>query len=83
MVLAALSDRAQDRALFLFGMIKSYLIYKYYKRIGYRLNLKNPTTFNDKLNWIKLIRSQSLLYHPIGQISGARGYPHKRREPNI
>ncbi len=33
---------------------KYYLLLKYYQRIGYHLNLKNPTTFNDKLNWIKL-----------------------------
>lgn len=33
---------------------KAYIVLKYYQRIGYRINLRTPTTFNDKLNWIKL-----------------------------
>ena len=31
-----------------------YLKLLYYFRMGRRLNLKNPTTFNEKLQWIKL-----------------------------
>lgn len=26
----------------------------FYKKVGYYLNLKNPKTFNEKINWIKL-----------------------------
>lgn len=31
-----------------------YLKYKFKKRVGYPLNLKNPQTFNEKLQWLKL-----------------------------
>ena len=31
-----------------------YLKIMCYLRLGYRVNLKNPTTFNEKLNWLKL-----------------------------
>ena len=31
-----------------------YLHIKYYCRMGKRLNLKNPQTFNEKLQWLKL-----------------------------
>ncbi len=33
---------------------KVYLRIKYYCRMGKRLNLKNPQTFNEKLQWLKL-----------------------------
>lgn len=33
---------------------KVYLHIKYYCRMGKRLNLKNPQTFNEKLQWLKL-----------------------------
>lgn len=33
---------------------KLYLKILYYSRIGKRLNLKNPTTFNEKLQWLKI-----------------------------
>ena len=33
---------------------KLYLRYKYKKYIGKKLNLKNPQTFNEKLQWLKL-----------------------------
>ena len=33
---------------------KAYLHLKYYFRMGKRLNLKNPQTFNEKLQWLKL-----------------------------
>ena len=33
---------------------KMYLHMKYYLRMGKRLNLKNPQTFNEKLQWLKL-----------------------------
>lgn len=33
---------------------KVYLYIKYYCRMGKRLNLKNPHTFNEKLQWLKL-----------------------------
>lgn len=31
-----------------------YLKYLFKKRMGYKLNLKNPNTFNEKLQWLKL-----------------------------
>ena len=33
---------------------KLYLQILFYNSLGYRLNLKNPKTFNEKLNWLKL-----------------------------
>lgn len=33
---------------------KLYLRCKYYLRMGKKLNLKNPQTFNEKLQWLKL-----------------------------
>ena len=33
---------------------KLYLKYKYKKTFGKKLNLKNPKTFNEKLQWLKL-----------------------------
>lgn len=33
---------------------KVYLHVKYYCRMGKRLNLRNPQTFNEKLQWLKL-----------------------------
>ena len=33
---------------------KAYLRIKYYCRMGKRLHLKNPSTFNEKLQWLKL-----------------------------
>lgn len=33
---------------------KMYLHIKYYCRMGKKLNLKNPQTFNEKLQWLKL-----------------------------
>ncbi len=33
---------------------RSYLKLIYFIQFGRRLNLKNPTTFNEKLSWLKL-----------------------------
>lgn len=33
---------------------KLYLKYLFKKRMGYKLDLKNPKTFNEKLQWLKL-----------------------------
>ena len=33
---------------------KLYLKIRFYKRLGKRLNLKNPKTYNEKLQWLKL-----------------------------
>lgn len=35
----------------------------YYKTFGKRLNLKNPTTFNEKLMWLKLTEDDELKAH--------------------
>ena len=32
-------------------------------RTGYKLNLKNPRTFNEKLKWLKNNRKNSVLLH--------------------
>lgn len=32
----------------------TYLRFQYYSKLGKRLNLKNPQTFNEKLQWLKL-----------------------------
>lgn len=42
-----------DRIAFLFAD-KTFLKIEYYLRIGKTLNLKNPQTFNEKLQWLKL-----------------------------
>lgn len=36
-----------------------YLKLRYYLTYGQKLNLKNPTTFNEKLNWLKLYNRQN------------------------
>lgn len=33
---------------------ETYLKYMFYQRQGYRLNLKNPRSFSEKIQWIKL-----------------------------
>lgn len=33
---------------------KTYIKLEYYRHMGKRLNLKNPQTFNEKLQWLKL-----------------------------
>ncbi len=33
---------------------KKYLEYRFLSEMGYKLNLKNPQTFNEKLQWLKL-----------------------------
>lgn len=33
---------------------KFYLMNKFYKTFGYKINLKKPQTYNEKLQWIKL-----------------------------
>lgn len=46
--------------LFLLGKIakaipdKQYLQFKFWLKMGKRLNLKNPVTYNEKLQWLKL-----------------------------
>ena len=33
---------------------KIYLKWYFYSRVGYKLDLNNPKTFNEKLQWLKL-----------------------------
>ncbi|MCG4520993.1 ATP-grasp fold amidoligase family protein [Butyricimonas sp. DFI.6.44] len=42
------------RFLYLFVSDKRYVIYRFRKVFGRRLDLKNPRTFNEKLNWLRL-----------------------------
>lgn len=34
--------------------MSDYLGYQFYKRLGYNLDLDNPVTYNEKLNWLKV-----------------------------
>ncbi len=40
--------------LYFFGNRKKIIGKKYFKRTGKYLNINNPRTFNDKINWLKL-----------------------------
>ena len=62
-ILNAFNILLKDRRLFFsillqkFGFIfpdRFYLCLLFYLKIGKRLNLKNPKTFNEKLQWLKL-----------------------------
>ena len=33
---------------------KKFIEYRFLSEMGYKLNLKNPKTFNEKLQWLKL-----------------------------
>ena len=48
--------------LFLAGLVpdKQYIKMIFRGKLGYKLNLKNPQTFNEKLNWFKLYNRQPL-----------------------
>lgn len=49
--------RLVNICLFLCDLIHAdslYLKIMFYSRLGYRLNLKNPRSFNEKIQWIKL-----------------------------
>lgn len=39
---------------------KLYLMYYFKRKMGYVPNLKNPVTFNEKLNWLKLYDHNSV-----------------------
>ena len=55
-------NKLRQRILYLFNRIspiipipdKTYLCLKYFICLGKRLNLNNPRTFNEKLQWLKL-----------------------------
>lgn len=47
-------ERASDRGLFNWLPDKYHLYLLYWARLGKWLNLKNPQTFNEKLQWLKL-----------------------------
>lgn len=53
-------SQPRDLALYLFEKIapivpdKAYLRIKYYLRMGRKLHLQSPKTFNEKLQWLKL-----------------------------
>jgi len=52
---------------------KYYLEYHFYKRFSYRLNLQNPQTFNEKLQWIKLFY-RNPLYTRLADKYSVRNY---------
>lgn len=47
-------ERAADRGFFDWMPDKQFLNLLYWARLGKRLNLKNPQTYNEKLQWLKL-----------------------------
>jgi len=47
--------------------------YLFYKTFNYKLNLKNPKTFNEKLNWIKLY-DRNPQYTKLSDKYGVRAY---------
>ena len=48
-----LVDKANRRLLWL-RKDEPYLKKLFFRRVGYKLDLDNPTTFNEKLSWLKL-----------------------------
>lgn len=48
--------------LFVAGLVpdKLYIKMTFKGKLGYKLNLDNPQTFNEKLNWMKLYNRQSI-----------------------
>lgn len=47
-------ERASERGFFNWMPGKQHLYLLYWARLGKRLNLKNPQTFNEKQQWLKL-----------------------------
>lgn len=47
-------ERANEKGLFNWLPDKPFLALLYWARLGKRLNLKNPQTLNEKMQWIKL-----------------------------
>lgn len=56
-ILKIIENRTYSLRLYLnnrFGTDETYLKCMFYHRLGYRLNLNHPETFNEKLQWMKL-----------------------------
>lgn len=51
-----------QKCSWVFPTKESYLKYEYYYHMGEKLNLKNPTTFREKLQWLKL-HDHNPIYH--------------------
>ena len=51
--------RANEKGFFHWLPDKPFLCLLYWARMGSRLNLKNPQTFNEKLQWLKLYNRKS------------------------
>jgi len=56
---------------------KYFLEYIFYKKMKYPLNLREPKTFNEKINWIKLY-DRNPLYIQLSDKSLVREYVEKR-----
>lgn len=52
-----------SRIIYLLNILSGYTIEKkrFYKRLGYKLNLQNPRSFNEKIVWKKIYDRNSLL----------------------
>lgn len=59
----------------------------YRATIGKRLNLDNPVTFNEKLQWLKIHDRNPPVHHARGQVSreAVGGRPHRcgARDPDL
>ncbi|MDR1879776.1 MAG: oligosaccharide flippase family protein [Tannerellaceae bacterium] len=52
---------------------KTFLRIKFREKTGYRLNLKNPATFNEKMQWLKL-HDRTVLHTLCADKHAVRGY---------
>lgn len=49
-----------ERLMYYLGTDKQYIKYKFKNNMGYFPNLKNPRTYNEKLQWLKLYDRKSI-----------------------
>jgi hypothetical protein len=59
---------------------KYWLLYCFYDFFGYKLNLKHPETYNEKLQWSKLY-DRNALYTTISDKYACRGYVEEKIGP--
>lgn len=67
-------------AFFRYSSDKAYIKKKYREKFGKELNLKNPQTFNEKLQWLKLYHRKPLFTRMVDKYS-VRSYIAERVGP--
>lgn len=67
-------------AFFRYASDKAYIKKKYREKFGKELNLKNPQTFNEKLQWLKLYHRKPLFTRMVDKYS-VRSYIAERVGP--